>query len=209
MSHRLQEAVRRYVHYLAAGATSLALMPGSVVAQEDAAPERLALEEVVVTGTLIRGVQPTGSQVIGVDEADIVETGAVTTNELLATVPQVSNFFNQRPEQDPRATELTLNRPNLRALPGINSASGATTLVLVDSHRLTPMGVNESSIDPDVIPGIVMQRVDIVPDGGSSLYGADAVGGVINFITLDEFEGEAREVFPNTDLALEGTTYII
>jgi len=189
MSRRLHEAVRRSVYYLAAGASSLALMPGSVVAQEDAAQAKLALEEVVVTGTLIRGVQPIGSEVIGVDEQDITETGAVTTNELLATVPQVSNFFNQRPEQDPRAPELTLNRPNLRALPGINSASGATTLVLVDSHRLTPMGVNESSIDPDVIPGIVMQRVDIVPDGGSSLYGADAVGGVINFITLDEYEG--------------------
>jgi len=189
MTRLLQQAVRKYSQYLAAGATSLALLPGSVFAQEETAPEKITLEEVVVTGTLIRGVQPTGSQVIGVDEADITETGAVTTNELLATVPQVSNFFNQRPEQDPRATELTLNRPNLRALPGINSASGATTLVLVDSHRVTPMGVNESSIDPDVIPGIVMQRVDIVPDGGSSLYGADAVGGVINFITLDEFDG--------------------
>lgn len=153
------------------------------------APDTI-LEEVVVTGTLIRGVQPTGSQTIGINADDVIETGAVTSNELLATVPQVSNYFNQRPEQDPRgANTNTINRPSLRPLPGINSASGATTLVLVDSHRLTPVGVNHSSIDPDIIPGNVIERVDLVPDGGSSLYGADAVGGVINFLTLNEFEG--------------------
>ncbi len=190
MSITLKIAVRNYVKCLAAGAATIALVPTAVSAQEQASGKLMQLEEVVVTGTLIRGVEPTGSQVIGIDEDVVLETGAVTTNELLATVPQISNFFNSRPEQDPRATDrLTLNRPNLRALPGINSASGATTLVLVDSHRLTPMGVNESSLDADVIPANVIQRIDIVPDGGSSLYGADAVGGVINFMTLDEFDG--------------------
>ncbi|MFV8817558.1 TonB-dependent receptor domain-containing protein [Haliea sp. E17] len=190
MTHTLREAVRRYTQYLAAGTTSLALIPGSVLGQDQDSSKTLMLEEVVVTGTLIRGIQPTGSQVIGIDEDAVTEIGAVTTNEMLATVPQVSNFFNARPEQDPRGTDrLTLNRPNLRALPGINSASGSTTLVLVDSHRLTPMGVNESSLDADVIPANVIQRIDIVPDGGSSLYGADAVGGVINFVTLDKYDG--------------------
>ncbi len=186
MSHSNRRSKGKYSEYLAAGATLLVLIPGLAGAQEEAG----VLEEVIVTGTLIRGVQATGSQTIGINADDVTETGAVTTNELLATVPQVSNFFNQRPEQDPRgADRLTINRPNLRALPGINSASGATTLVLVDSHRITPVGVNESSIDPDIIPGNVIDRVDIVPDGGSSLYGADAVGGVINFITLNEFDG--------------------
>ncbi len=190
MSHILRKAVRSYVHLMAAGTASLAIAPGWVSAQQEESSKVMQLEEVVVTGTLIRGVQPTGSQVIGIDQDAAVEIGAVTTNELLASVPQVSNFFNSRPEQDPRATDrLTLNRPNLRALPGINSASGSTTLLLVDSHRLAPMGVNESSLDADVIPGIVIERIDIVPDGGSSLYGADAVGGVINFVTLDEFDG--------------------
>ena len=50
-------------------------------------------------------------------------------------------------------------------------------------------GADQASLDPDVIPAIAMSRVDIVPDGGSALYGADAVGGVINFVTRDEFEG--------------------
>lgn len=154
-----------------------------------------ALEEVLVTGTLIRGIEPTGSQTIGIDEESITELGAVTTNELLATIPQVTNFFNDRAEQDPRgADRLQVNRPNLRSLPGINSATGATTLILVDGHRLAPVGTDQSSLDPDVVPSIVMQRVEVMTDGGSSLYGADAVGGVINFVTMDEYDGVKVDV---------------
>ncbi|BFM06591.1 TonB-dependent receptor domain-containing protein [Halioxenophilus aromaticivorans] len=149
-----------------------------------------ALEEIVVTGTLIRGAEVAGSQTIGISADDIVLSGAATSNELLGSLPQVSNFFNQQPEQDTRgAARNTLNRPNLRNLPGINDASGATTLVLVDGHRMAPMGIGQSSFDPDFIPGIAIERVEVITDGGSSLYGADAVGGVINFITKRSFDG--------------------
>jgi iron complex outermembrane receptor protein len=202
MSYKLKNAVRNAVRGLAAGAATVALIPGGVFAQESgASAEDVILEEVLVTGSLIRGVALTGSQSIGLDANDVVETGAVTTNELLASVPQIANFFNQRPEQDPRGSDrLTINRPNLRNLPGVNSASGATTLILVDGHRIAPMGVSQSSVDPDVIPGNVIERVAIVPDGGSSLYGADAVGGVINFITRSEFEGVQIDLgFDNGD----------
>ncbi|MCB1689062.1 MAG: TonB-dependent receptor [Halioglobus sp.] len=184
---------QKYLHYAFTGATSLAFMPGALVAQviESPAEEKeQKLEEVVVTGTLIRGVEAVGSQTIGLDKKDITETGAVTTNEILATVPQISNFFNQLPEQDPRGADRnSINRPNLRNLPGINSATGGATLSLVDGHRITPVGVAQSDMDPDIIPANVIDNIAIVTDGGSSLYGADAVGGVINFITLKEFDG--------------------
>ena len=187
----LYKAIQRQSQYLALGAASLAFAPGLALAQAEPTEDNAnILEEVLVTGTLIRGVKPTGSQTIGLDSQAIIDSGAVTTNELLATVPQVSNFFNERPEQDSRgADRYTINRPNLRNLPGINSASGATTLILVDGHRIAPIGVAQSSVDPDIIPGRVIERVEVVTDGGSSLYGADAVGGVINFVTKREFEG--------------------
>lgn len=170
-----------------------ALVATQLASAQDAKDQQL--EEILVTGTLIRGVKPTGSQTLGINEESIVELGAVTTNELLASIPQVSNFFNQRPENDPRgADRLQVNRPNLRNLPGVSSATGATTLVLVDGHRLAPVGTDQASLDPDVIPAIAMQRVEVITDGGSSLYGADAVGGVINFITLNEYDGVKIDV---------------
>ncbi len=191
MSHILKRSIKKYVQQLAAGSASVALMPGAILAQTVNAPDGSgSLEEIVVTGTLIRGVEAVGSQTIGLDREAIIESGAVTTNELLATVPQVSNFFNQRPEQDPRgANRLQVNRPNLRNLPGINSATGATTLILVDGYRIAPVGVDQASPDPDIVPGFAIERVGVITDGGSSLYGADAVGGVINFITRNDFDG--------------------
>ena len=174
------------------------------------------LEEVVVTGTLIRGAEVTGKLPLTMDTEAIISSGAVTTNEILAQVPQVGNYFNSRAEQDPRGAQQTIiNRPNLRNLPGFNSASGATTLVLVDGHRITPMGLDQASLDPDVIPASVIERVDIVTDGGSSLYGADAVGGVINFITKKKFDGVQIDLdygadedgdYDTSDIAVTGGT---
>lgn len=169
--------------------SAMLLTNSSMSFGQDEADDKL-IEEVVVTGSLIRGIQPVGSQTIGIDEMEIENSSATTTNELLGSLPQVTNFFNQRPEQDPRgASRITVNRPNLRGLPGINSASGATTLILMNGNRVTPVGVLQSSFDPNMIPLAVIERVEVITDGGSSMYGADAVGGVMNFVTKKEFDG--------------------
>ncbi len=170
------------------GFLSLTLASVGVSAQESDGGS--SLEEVVVTGTLIRGTEVTGSQTIEIDAESIVEIGAVNTNEILASVPQVTNFFNSRPEENPRGSDaITISRPNLRNMPGFNSASGSVTLLLMDGHRIAPVGVREASVDADIFFGGVLQGVDIVTDGGSSLYGADAVAGVINFRTRNKFDG--------------------
>lgn len=171
-----------------AGVAMLALVPATAFAQ-DAEAEEGDERTIVVTGTLIRGVEATGSQTIGLDAEAIVQSGASTTVELLGDIPQ-SGVFNARFDNDPRAADrLQVSRPNLRGLPGVSSATGATTLILVDGHRMTPMGVDQASFDPDFIATGAIERVEVVTDGGSSLYGADAVGGVINFITLRSYDG--------------------
>lgn len=149
-------------------------------------------EDIVVVGTLIRGTTAVGSQTLTVDSKEIVERGASSTNELLGAIPQIANAFNGRFEVDPRGvvgSGTSINRPNLRNLPGVNQTSGGLTLVLADGMRMTPLGVNQAAIDVDVIPAAVIEGVDVITDGGSSLYGADAVAGVINFRTLRKFDG--------------------
>ncbi len=162
----------------------------AVLAQPEGQEERSAgpLEEVVVTattGTLIRGIAPTGTNIVELDREAIVITGVSSTNDLLARVPQVTNFFGTVPVP---TTDLgsPINRPNIRDL----GASGAsTTLVLIDGMRLPGAGFQQVSPDPSVIPPAVLERLDVLPDGASALYGSDAVGGVINFVTRREFEG--------------------
>jgi iron complex outermembrane receptor protein len=159
-------------------------------ADQDSTQQGEKLEEIVVTGTLIRGVAPTGAELISVTPQDIKATGATSTDQLLASIPQVGNFFNSVPQiAAGNNGSLQINRPSIRPLPNPNSASGALSLVLVDGHRIVGAGVNQSAPDPDVLPTSVIERVEIVPDGGSSIYGADAVGGVINFITKRHFSG--------------------
>jgi iron complex outermembrane receptor protein len=145
------------------------------------------LEEVIVTatGTLIRGIAPTGTNVVVMDREAIEVTGVTSTNDLLARVPQITNFFGTVPVP---TTNLgsPINRPNIRDL----GASGAsTTLVLINNMRLPGAGFQQVSPDPSVIPPAVLDRVDVIPDGASALYGSDAVGGVINFVTRREFDG--------------------
>lgn len=144
--------------------------------------------DIVVTGTLVRGVAPPGASPIAVSSEDIRSTGVTSVAQLLQTVPQLGSFGQfQIPLAN--SAEVSTNRPNLRDLPGNNTAGGSTTLVLLDGHRIVGMGNGSTNADPDIIPPGVIERVEIVPDGGSSIYGSDAVAGVINFITLRRFDG--------------------
>jgi iron complex outermembrane receptor protein len=181
------------------GASMIALATPMAAMAQDAAPvdTQASAEDgedspdIVVTGTLIRGTAAVGSQTISVDEKAIADKGASSTNELLGLIPQIANTFNGRFEGDPRGytAGISITRPNLRNLPSSNTTSGGLTLVLVDGMRLTPVGVNQASVDVDIVPAAVLQGIDVVTDGGSSLYGADAVAGVLNFRTMRKFDG--------------------
>lgn len=166
-------------------------MAPAALAQSNGAAGESGNEEITVVGTLIRGTAVVGSQTISVDGAAIADRAVTSTNELLTLIPQVTNTFNGRFEGDPRGVSagISITKPNLRAIPSSNSTSGGLTLVLADGLRMTPVGVNQAAIDVDILPATVLAGIDAVTDGGSSLYGADAVGGVLNFRTLKSFEG--------------------
>jgi iron complex outermembrane receptor protein len=172
--------------------SALALAQVSLAADSADAPDNVpkgneVLEEIVVTGTSLRGVAPAGAEEFTLDATQIQATSALSTDQLLANIPQLSSFGNLQ-TGNAGGIQLTVNRTNLRNLPqGVGG--GSPTLVLMDGHRMVGEGVNQSYPDPDVIPPALIERVDVLTDGGSAIYGADAVGGVINFITKKDFEG--------------------
>ena len=176
--------MRRFLIAALTSASALAMGVHSAAAQS--APTT-TLNEVVVTGTLIRGVAPTGAVLTTVTNADIVKLGAVDTSQLLGALPQDS-AFNNRPQVGSFGAFQTVNAPLLRYLGGGSSGSNST-LLLLDGVRLPGMGVQQTSADIDAITSGALQRVDVVPDGGSATYGADAVGGVVNLITRRSFDG--------------------
>ncbi|WP_417317211.1 TonB-dependent receptor plug domain-containing protein [Emcibacter sp.] len=150
-----------------------------------ASEEAFVFDEIVVTGTSIRGVPPVGSNLIGVSREDIETIGAATTPDLLATVPQL-NSFNTAPQAS--RDGYGSFAPGLRGLPT------SATLVLMNGHRLASGAANETSPDYPFLPSLAIERVEIVADGASSIYGSDAIAGVVNFITRKRYSGVEASV---------------
>ena len=141
------------------------------------------LTEVVVTGTSIRGVAPVGSNVMSVDREEIDQTGAQTVQQILRTIPALTGMGATPQGGNPG------NDVYMPAIHGIGSSSSSATLVLVDGHRISPGSQQQTLTDPNIVPPIMLERVDVLAEGASSTYGSDAVAGVINFITRKSFDG--------------------
>ncbi len=139
-----------------------------------------ANDEIVVTGSSIRGVPPTGSNLISVTRQDIATVGASTTAGLLATVPQLNSFNTAAQASGGGAGSFA---PGLRSLPA------TATLPLMNGHRLVASSTKETNPDFPFIPDLAIERIEIVADGASAIYGSDAVAGVINFITRKRASG--------------------
>jgi iron complex outermembrane receptor protein len=168
---------------------SLEAAPAPSDQQTDVSAPAEDQKDIVVTGTLLRGVAPTGTNVFNISREDVLEKGVTSSNDLLAKIPQVGNFGTV-----PVGTGqfgLPIIRPNIRNL---GASGGTTTLVLMNGHRAVGAGILQTSVDPSIIPPDIIERVEIVPDGGSAIYGSDAIGGVINFITRKRFDGVSANI---------------
>jgi iron complex outermembrane receptor protein len=142
-----------------------------------------ATEQVVVTGTSIRGVAPAGTNMISLSPVDIENSGATTVQALLANTPVVSGFGNAG---EGSRIHNNYYQPSIHNL----GASGSNaTLILVDGHQFPTGGTNHTTADPNIIPSNMLQSVDIIANGDSSIYGSNAVAGVINFITRSRYDG--------------------
>jgi len=170
---------------LLSAAVSMAMLPAQAVIAEANAAEKL--EEVIVTGSRIRGIEPTGSKVIGLGREEIEQSSASTTTELLSELPQVFNFG----ATDVSFTSANNQNANRTFGTGINLRGLGTesTLTLLDGRRLPAAGTQSQFFDPSVIPTMAIERLEVLADGSSGIYGSDAVGGVVNILLRKEFDG--------------------
>ncbi|MBB5711343.1 TonB-dependent receptor plug domain-containing protein [Sphingomonas xinjiangensis] len=143
---------------------------------EASAPEG----EIVVTGSRIPQPNLTSvSPVTVINNEEFKLSGTTRVEDLLNTLPQV--FADQGGQVSNAATGTsTVNLRNL---------GSQRTLVLINGRRLVPGDPSDSAADINFIPANLLKRVDVLTGGASSTYGADAVGGVVNFIMDTEFTG--------------------
>jgi outer membrane receptor protein involved in Fe transport len=158
--------------------------------EQQAGSAEAGLQEVVVTGTHIRGASASASPLIQFNRADIARSGVSTIAQFMRILPQ---NFNGLSEGSGRLTSRT-DQVNLSQGSGVNlrGLGSGSTLVLLNGRRLAPTGEG-TYVDVSMIPLAVVERVDVLPDGASAIYGSDAVGGVVNFILRQDYEGAETE----------------
>ena len=164
--------------------------PCSIAKSADAS----TLEEIVVTGSHIRGVENAGSKLIVIGRDQIDASGYGRVEDVLATVTQNFNRANGA------VSEPGFFNLNHGAEVQLRGLGVGTTLTLVNGQRQGASGWQGSFTDVSTIPVSAIERIEILPEGTAALYGSDAIGGVVNIILRRNFEGvEARVRGSTTD----------
>lgn len=164
----------------------------SVQAQETTSTEDEAktLDTVQVTGSHIKRLQISGVGPVTVVDAEAIErSGATSVETLLQRLPASAGFAGSQTNAYWAENGYGTTQVNLRGL-GINR-----TLVLLNGRRVVNGGTGaNSSVDLNVIPVALIERIEVLKDGASAIYGADAVAGVVNIITKKGFDGAEASV---------------
>ncbi len=171
------------VGLMAATAASSAL---AQAAKAGAARGDTEVTEVIVTGSSIRGAPPVGSNLIAVGQIEIQKTGAQTVQQVLRSVPSVVGMQAVGQGAFGSADGAGTDAPTIH---GLGASASNSTLILIDGHRFPLSGINHALADPNILAPLALERVEVLADGASSVYGSDAVAGVVNFITRRNFNG--------------------
>lgn len=151
------------------------------------------MDKVTVTGSNIRGVTSSTSPTITLTREYIDSQGIASTQQLLRTLTQTLDAGEN--------SVVTAGASNNNAEAGtvginVRGLGAGATLALVNGRRLASGGGAKQVFDVSLIPFAAIERVEVLTDGASAVYGADAIAGVVNFVLRDDFDGaETRARF--------------
>lgn len=181
-----------------AQAVSLVLIAGSAFAQTPATPPatpepaKPKAEKITVTGSSIKRVADEGAlplQIITKSEID--QLGLSSVDQIVDLLSaNVAGNTNQVTNNAVFGSDgdKTLGGGNFANLRGLGPTG---TLVLLNGRRVSTHGMSGGSVDLNAIPMEAIERVEVLKDGASAIYGTDAIGGVLNFITRKDYQGAA------------------
>ena len=154
-------------------------------------------EVITVTGSLVeRRELTTPSPISVVDREKLAAAGITNLGDILQRLPSQGNALN---EQNNNGGDGSV-RIDLRSL------GTARTLILMNGRRVVPSGLGaDDSVDLGTIPLAMIERVEVLKDGASATYGSDAISGVVNIITRQDFNGTEATVYTGTSQRGDGT----
>jgi iron complex outermembrane receptor protein len=179
-------AVRRAL--LAAAITAGGALPTSVALAQEASTKDQAMEEVVVTGSILRRTDAeTPSPVTVLSAETLEERGINTVSEAIQRLSANNAGTIQQGWNTGFNFASGANAPALRGL------TVQSTLSVADGLRIAPYPLADDGqrnfVDLNTVPSAIVERIEVLRDGASSTYGADAIAGVVNVITKKEIQG--------------------
>jgi iron complex outermembrane receptor protein len=158
---------------------AIGLLAGLVATQ---AMAQEAIQRVEVTGSSIKRIQKEGALPVQIiNKETIARTGATTVADLLQKLPAMQGFTIE-------AIAAGTNSGG-RTTASIHDLGSSYTLVLLNGRRMAPLQDSGSIVNLNSIPMSAVERVEVLADGASALYGADAIAGVINFVLKKNYQG--------------------
>lgn len=186
---------------------SLICISGPALAQvtpppaNDKQPQKL--EKVTVTGSSIKRVQDESAQVIQIiSKEEISRSGITSAEQLLATISANGTGADNLSSNTGIQLGTTDRNNNGNSSANLRGLGASSTLVLLNGRRVSLHGAKGNAVDLNSIPLAAVERVEILKDGASAIYGTDAIGGVINFILKKDFTGVEITAF--SDITQDG-----
>jgi iron complex outermembrane receptor protein len=179
-------------------------------AQETPASAEPQAEEaaaIIVTGSRIKR-DPTDSSL----PLQIINTEELSREGINSPEQLISYLSSNGNGADNLASNADVTSGAQRGTNGLSAANlrgqgSASTLVLLNGRRVAAHGLTGSAVDVNQIPIAALERVEVLKDGASAIYGTDAIGGVINFITKTNFQGLTLNAFTDITEAGGGNIY--
>ncbi|NYF33636.1 TonB-dependent receptor [Sphingopyxis sp. JAI108] len=168
---------------------ALVIRSGNGDAAEPGSTDTHREEAIIVTGSRIRGRGPAGSPLLAIDRDTLDRSGRATLADFIQTIPQ--NFSGGPAEANVGTSARGNAASNIGYGTGINLRGLGTgsTLTLLDGTRPALGGASGAFADISTLPSLAVERLEILTDGASAIYGSDAVAGVVNVRFRNRFEG--------------------
>ena len=162
-------------------------------------PEAVQMEEVLITGSRVKRKDLTSDSPVTVITSQVImDSGQVTLGAFLATLPDQGGALNAQVNNGGDGS----SQISLRGL------GPQRTLVLVDGKRFPAfLGATTQTVDVNAIPTFAVERIEILKDGGSAIYGSDAITGVVNVITKKNMNGVNAQVYYGLSNYGDGNTF--
>jgi iron complex outermembrane receptor protein len=167
-----------------------------VVAQE--VQTQGPVQRVEITGSSIKRIAKEGALPVEIISKKQLEEQGIVTAEQMIAVLNINGTGSDNLASNADVTSGAQRGNNGASSANLRGQGADSTLVLLNGRRIATYGMKGSAVDLNSIPMAAVERVEVLKDGASAIYGTDAIGGVINFITKKNYHGLEAQVFDDT-----------